>query len=436
MKQESKIIKHQGLEFFTVKLNSEVSYDPNYYFQKGRNEWINFGADNLMPNTLIKYYENSPTHQSLCYLKQAMTYGGGLDYDKNNKELHLFVQNSNLNSVFKKLVKDLIIFNGFVFDIGWNKQGDYIAEIGHYDLSLIRKEAAENNKPEWYYLNANWAEWKKNEMVKIPKFNMENSKKQPNQLLYVLDYNPGTFTYPKPDYKSYKFIEFEIMLGEFVYSNISNGMSPSGIFSFKEVPTKEERQLIKQAIKRDFTGPQSSGKFIALFAESKDKAVEFIPIKNDNNNNIYSDLNNLCLQKIISSHHLNNPAVAGLPSPGGISFGNQLATSYEYFYNIVIKEYQNRILDELARLLMINGLIQDREEIGIKTLQPYQYKFDSNIIGNSVTINEIRKEMGLPPMEGGDIILFKNGQNPTPFPNNNPNEQLPPLTNPAPNFFS
>ncbi len=414
-------IKHKGLEFFTVKLNSEVSYDPNYYFQKGRNEWIDYGIDNLMPNFLLKLYENSPTHQSLCFLKQVMTYGKGLDYNHDNKELHMFVQNSNLNSVIQKCIKDLVIFNSFALDIGWGDSGDYIAEIGHYDLSTIRIEAAENNKPEWYYLNGDWANWKKNEMVKVPKFNAEKAKKQPNQLLYSCDYTPGTFYYAKPNYKSIKFIEFEVMLGEFVYANISNGMSPSGIFSFKEIPTQEERRLIKQNIKRDFTGPQSSGKFIALFAESKDKAVEFIPIKADNNNEIYTNLNALAVQKIVSSHHLNDPAVAGLPAPGGVSFGNKLATSYEYFHNLIITNYQNRILDELARLLMINGLIQEREEIGFKTLQPYQYKFDSNIIGNSVTINEIRKEMALPPMEGGDVILFKNGQNPTPTNLDQPN---------------
>lgn len=429
---EKNIIKHKGLEFFTIKLSNQASYDPNYQFVKGKNEWIEFGQDNLMPNQLIKYYENSPTHQSLCFLKQSMIFGGGLQYDINNKELNLFIQNSNLNYVLKNIIKDLVIFDGYAFDIGWNDYGKYIAEIGHYDFSSIRVENSDKKNPEWYYLNADWANWKKNEMIKVPKFNMEKSKSQPNQLLYSFEKTPGTYYYPKPDYKCHQFIDFEVKLGLFVTANMDNGMSPSGIFSFKEIPSKEERQLIKNNIKRDFTGPQSSGKFIALFAESKDKAVEFIPIKNDNNADIYKNLNEMCVQKIVSGHHLNNPAVAGLPSPGGISFGNQLATSYEYFYNIVIKNYQNRILEDLSRLLIINGLIQDKEEIGFKMLNPYQYKFDSNIIGNAVYINEIRKEMSLPPIENGDVILFKNGQNPTPFNNNNPNQELPPTTNPAP----
>lgn len=429
---EKNIIKHKGLEFFTIKLSNQTSYDPNYQFVKGKNEWIEFGQDNLMPNQLIKYYENSPTHQSLCFLKQSMIFGGGLQYDINNKELNLFIQNSNLNYVLKNIIKDLVIFDGYAFDIGWNDSGKYIAEIGHYDFSSIRVENSDKKNPEWYYLNADWANWKKNEMIKVPKFNMEKSKSQPNQLLYSFEKTPGTYYYPKPDYKCHQFIDFEVKLGLFVTANMDNGMSPSGIFSFKEIPSKEERQLIKNNIKRDFTGPQSSGKFIALFAESKDKAVEFIPIKNDNNADIYKNLNEMCVQKIVSGHHLNNPAVAGLPSPGGISFGNQLATSYEYFYNIVIRNYQNRILEDLSRLLIINGLIQDKEEIGFKMLNPYQYKFDSNIIGNAVYINEVRKEMSLPPIENGDVILFKNGQNPTPFNNNNPNQELPPTTNPAP----
>jgi hypothetical protein len=425
MEKNNNIIKKGNLEFFTIKLSQEYAYDPNYQFVKGKNEWVEYGADNLMPNILIKYYENSPTHQSLCFLKQNMIYGGGLEYDKNNRELKLFFENSNIKNVLKKAIKDLVIFDGFAFDIGWNEKGDYIAEIGWYDFSSIRAENSDTNKPNWYYLNSDWANYKKNEMVKIPRFNIDKSKSQPNQIIYSYESTPGTYYYPKPDYKCHKFIEFEVMLGEFVYSNMSNGMSPSGIFSFKEVPSKEERQLIKNSIKRDFTGPSSSGKFIALFAEGKDKAVEFIPIRNDNNADIYKNLNEICVQKIVSGHHLNNPAVAGLPTAGGVSFGNQLATSYEYFYNIIIKNYQDRIIDELSRVLIINGLIQDSDEIRFKTLNPYQYKFDSNIIGNSVTINEVRKDMGLPPIEGGEAILFKNGQNPTPFNTNNPNP-LPP----------
>lgn len=423
------------MEFMTIKLHNDINYDPNYQFVKGKNDWINYGQDNNLPNELIKFSENSPTHQSLLFLKKSMTFGGGLDYDINNELLHYYITSTDLNNSIKKCVKDLILFNGFSFDIGWNSNGDFISEIGHYDFSQIRAQNnPESNKVDWYYLCSDWSKYKQNEIYKLPKFNIDKSKSQPNQILYKYEYTPGTYFYPKPDYKCFKFIQFEIKLADFVLANIENGMSPSGIFSFKEIPTAEERQIIKQNIKRDFTGPQSSGKFIALFAESKDKAVEFIPIKSDNNADIYKELNNLCIQKIISGHHLNNPSVAGLPSTGGLSFGNELATSYEYFYNIVIKQYQQTILDELSKLLIFNKLIKNKEEISFKELQPYQYKFDSNIIGNSVQVNEIRKSMGLPSIEGGDVILFKNGQNPIPnsVTVNNPNQQLPPTTNQAP----
>jgi len=424
-------IKHNGMEFFSVKLTNEVQIDPNYKYIRGRNQWIDFGPDNLTPQKLINLSENSPTHQSLLFLKQCMTYGGGLDYNKDNISLHNFIYKTDLNEVMDRAIEDLIMFNGYSLDIGFNDEGDYIADVSHFDFSTVRLE--NEIKPKWTFLNSDWANHSKNEMVKLPMFNPENSLEQPNQILYNVEYNPGLNYYPKPDYKCIKFINFEILLGEFIEANILNGMAPSGIFSFKEIPTKEEREIIKRNIKRDFTGPQSSGKFIALFSESKEKAVEFIPIKNDNNNNIYGDLNQLAVQKIISAHHLNNPSVAGLPSAGGISFGNELATSYEYFYTQVIKKYQNRILKSIRKILMFNKLIQDPSEIGIKDTQPYQYRFDSNIIGNSVTVNEIRKSMGLPAIEGGDTLLFKNGATVIPQ-NNTVNHitQLPPTTNQAP----
>lgn len=364
-----------------------------------------------------------------------MTIGNGLEYDKNNVDLDEFVKNNDLNEVLSRAALDLIIYNGFALDIGWNEGGDSVAELSHYDFSTVRVE--NKPKPEWYYINADWYNYKKNEMVKLPKFNVEKSSTQPNQILYSMSYTPGTYYYPKPDYKCVKFIDFEIQMGEFVLSNINNGMAPSGIFSFKEIPTLEERELIKQNIKRDFTGAQASGKFIALFSESAEKAVEFIPISSDNNADIYNALNNLCVQKIISGHHLNNPSVAGLPGVGGISFGNELSTSYEYFYNIVIKDYQKRLLKELSKILIINGLIESESEITFKTTQPFQFKFDSNIIGNTVTINEIRKSMGFDAIENGDTIVFKNGQNPAPndAADNNPNPQLPPTTNQSPSLL-
>lgn len=87
---------------------------------------------------------------------------------------------------------------------------------------------------------------------------------------------------------------------------------------------------------------------------------------------------------------------------------------------------------------MINGLIENESEISFKTTQPFQFKFDSNIIGNTITINEIRKSMGFDPIEGGDGIVFKNGANPVPnsAADNNPNPQLPPTTNSAPSLLT
>ncbi len=200
-------------------------------------------------------------------------------------------------------------------------------------------------------------------------------------------------------------------------------MSPSGIFNFKEVPTEQERQMIKASIRNDLSGPCNSGKFLALFAEDETKAVEFIPLSVDNNASIYNTLNDLAVQKIITGHRLSSPALAGAPSSGSIVFGNELSTSYEYFYNLVIPKYRTPVLDIMNKIFRINKLIQPNEYIQIKNLMPGQFKYDGNILGNSLYINEVRKDLGLEPVKDGEQFVLPRNLNQAPP--NQPN-QLPP----------
>lgn len=416
-------------EFFTLSLTNEAppSYNYDYKFRHGGNQkFLKFGDDNLMPQKNIALRKSS-THNTLLTYKNILVSGNGFDIPKENVKLAEFVTRLNLNQEFEKMCEDLTTHGGFTSDIGWDASGKFIADVKHIDFAFVRKQ--NSPKPQLYYTCYDWAEYQKIGTEDFPKFNPETAKDEPTQIYYYGTYTQGCNFYPKPDYGCIDFIEFEIMLGVFVKNNIHNGFTPSGIFLFKEVPTKEERQLIKQNIKNDLSGPSNSGKFVALFSDGKDKAVEFIPIKSDNNADVYNSLNNLSVQKIVTGHRCSVPSIAGIPS-GGLSFSNELSTGFEYYSNLNIPFYQKKLLEFFNNIFKINKLIAVDEFITIKPIMPGQFKYDGNILGNSITKNEVRKDLGLPPIEGGDVFVLPQGGNNQP-PANPGVKQLPPTMTPT-----
>ena len=395
----------------------------------------NWGVDNQYGTHLERLYQSSPTHASLINLKSTLTCGDGFSYDQSNTKLTSFIEVNNLDEVFELCTNDLVKYGAFSMLIYWNAgatigETPQIAKVEHCDFSLTRPEETGdiNIDAKYYYYSRNWKDVnsKGNTAVKIPVYDITQASKQSPQLFVWFSKKDGNHCFPVEDYRSaLKSIVLEGEIQNFWMNNVMNGLVPSGIFTLTQVPDDEARSQIKQQIKRDFTTTDNAGKYICLFSEGDNKPT-FTPISTDNNASIYDSLSQNAVQKIVSAHQLNSPALAGLPSNGSI-FTNEISTAFEYFYNTIIKKnYQNPLLRAFNKIFSLNGY---NEKVGIKNLNPIQYIFSENVILATLSKDEIRERMGynaLPNGEGSSI--GSNGQtiNINPTQPKNPTPATPP----------
>jgi hypothetical protein len=75
------------------------------------------------------------------------------------------------------------------------------------------------------------------------------------------------------------------------------------------------------------------------------RAPSFQTFDVNNNVDIFNNLNETCMQKIITAHNLPSPVLASLPGSGSLGGNaNELMIAYELFYNTTIANLQNNIL--------------------------------------------------------------------------------------------
>ena len=103
-----------NFNFFTLNQENNLG-TPNINEAFGRNEWIQFGDDNLFPQSLIRIYQNSsPLHTGIIKKKVDMIAGLGFNPIAS---LQPFLDNSfskeDLNQIIYKCGFDLVIFGGF-----------------------------------------------------------------------------------------------------------------------------------------------------------------------------------------------------------------------------------------------------------------------------------------------------------------------------------
>jgi hypothetical protein len=75
--------------------------------QKPKNgtEWISYDNDNLFPQRVAKYYDNSPTNQSIIKYKSDLTSGEG--FMTSDEALNTFIAQKKLNHLLTKTSLDL-----------------------------------------------------------------------------------------------------------------------------------------------------------------------------------------------------------------------------------------------------------------------------------------------------------------------------------------
>ena len=389
----------------TAPLVQEVRGKDYIEYGDANGEWRN-----LYPQFLIDLYYSSSITAAIVNATAEMISAEDIvitDEEDRDEEarvkLQNFMNNANgnetLHEVLKKVAFDFKLQGAFALNIVWSKDRTQIAEIYHIPVEKIRCERPDEfGKTRGYYVSGDWANTRTNKPYRVPAFNV-NDRTSPNQILYTGLYSPNMNSYYTADYISCNNWSLcDSKVSEFHLQNVSNSFSGSYMISFANgIPLAEERRQIEQSLTDKFTGASNAGKFILTFSDDKTRVPEITPISPADLDKQYLALQELLTSNILAGHRVTSKTLMGLDSANGFSSNaDELLNASNFYLNTVVMPFQGQILKVLHKIFQVNNMDMPVQFVQLK---PITIQFDSKTIREVMTQDEIREEIGLPPLD-------------------------------------
>ena len=358
-----------------------------------------FGEDNLFPEKLIEFFNESPTNNAILTGKVGFVCGEGLTYQSELLErnaaakrwLNRANDSENWNEVTKKLVTDYEIHNGFAIEVLRTSSG---LKYYHIDFSRIRVGAEGG-----YYYSENWSikgrrnsrptkEW-------IPEFQEYGTDVR--SIIYVSAYRPDLDFYPLPVYMgALAAIDTDVEINNYWANEIKNGFSGGTMLTFNNgVPSDEgKKKDIERKFKNKYTGTENAGQLVINFAASKDNAPTIDSLSGNDLPQRYEQLSESVQQNIFIGHRITSPMLFGVKTEGQLGGRSEIAVAYEIFKKTYVSERQQdilRVINKIAAAEIGFGGIE------LKQFEPVEQKLElseATIVGN-LSREEIRELIAL-----------------------------------------
>lgn len=326
-----------------------------------REGWVEYGEDNDYYNWLIQRFKNSATNNAVIHNIARLIYGQGLYAKDAVRRPNDYAQMKSLFSknTLRAVAMDLKLLGSGCFQVIVEKGKVRLVE--HMPMNLLRPEKCDKdgNINSWYYSD-NWEDTKKFPPKPIPVFNPEAKDG-----LYVLvfgNYSVGMKYFHAVDYEGaldYAVLEEEI--AAYLINETRNSFSPTTIINFNNgVPPEDERRRQADQVIAKATGSYGKKVIVAFNDdETKKTTVDSIPLNDAPAH--YEYLSTEARNKILAGHNVTSPMLVGI-SPDGQGFSSnadEIEVASKYFYNSVIKPFQDIIIDACDTILAFNGIKLD-----------------------------------------------------------------------------
>ena len=399
-------------------------YEPPVITESKRDNWVEFGGDNNYFQFLIDRFNHSTTNSAIINNVARLIYGKGLKAIDASSKPNEYAQMMSLfnKDCVRKMALDRKLLGQFAIQVHYNDKHDKIIKAYHMPANLLRAEKCnKEGEIEAYYYSDDWTDTRKFEPKRIPAFGYSQEK---IEILYAKPYAVGMKYYSYPDYQGalpYALLEEEI--AEYLINDVQNGFSPTMIVNFNNgVPTEEQQNIIDGKVRTQLTGSKGK-KVITSFNDNKEMATTVEAVALNDAPKHYEYLSEECMRKIMLGHNVTSPLLFGVASNNGFSSNaDELRNSQILFENMVVKPVQYEIIDALQQILHYN---QISLKLYFDSLNPLDASGDltlnvekdqlldsinnlSPLVANKVietlTANEIRSIVGLPPEPGGSDL--------------------------------
>jgi len=366
-----------------------AEYQQPVLTENSRDAWVGWGEDNNYFNYLIDRYTNSTTNNAIINNVARLIYGKGLSALDASRKPNEYAQMMSLfnKDCVRKMVFDRKLFGQFAIQIHYSDKHDKILKVYHIPVNLLRAEKCnENGEITGYYYSDNWDEVRKFPPKRIPAFGFSKEK---IEIMFVKPYGVGMKYYAFPDYQGalpYAVLEEEV--SDYLINEVQNGFSGTKVVNFNNgVPSEEQQDLISQKVLNKLTGSKGQKVIVAFNLNSESKTtVDDIPLNDAPDH--YTYLSEECLRKIMLGHNVTSPLLFGIASSNGFSSNaDELQNSFILFNNMVVRPFQDEILEAFDQILAFN---QISLKLFFRTLKPLEF----TDLENAQTQDQVNEETG------------------------------------------
>jgi hypothetical protein len=336
-------------------------------------DYVSYGADNNYFQYLIDRYTGSATNNAIISGIVNMIYGKGIDAldSKRKPQQYAMMKGLLKPNDLRRIINDRKMLGMASIQITYEKSK--VKAVSHFPMETLRATKCNDQGEieEWAY-HPNWKEYKKSDKLEfIKSFGYGNKKG--NEIYVIKPYVSGYYYYTPVDYVGalpYAVLEEEI--ADYLINDTINGFSGTKVINFNNGVPDEEKQLeIKSDVLKKLTGARGERVIVAFNDNAENKTtVEDLPLNDAPAH--YQYLSDECRNKLLISHKVTSPLLLGIREAGGGlgSNADEIKNSSIFFDNIVIKSYQNELIEVLTEILAINDI---NLKLYFKTIQPLEF---------------------------------------------------------------
>jgi len=380
--------KKKTNEMFITNL---AAYTSPQIVEVAGKEYVEYGLDNNYFNYLINLYLNSTSNNSIINGICNMIYGRGLNALDADRKPEEYAQMKSLFKVdcLRKFIKDRKMLGMAAFQIIYSK--GKIVKVEHFPMETLRAEKCnEEGKIEHWFYAADWSEVDmRTELHKFASFGFGNQQNG-IEMLVLQPYMPGHHYYTPVDYVgALPYAKLEDEIGDYLINDCLNNFSGTKVVNFNNgVPDPEKMQQVKTDVLNKLTGSRGEKVIVAFNDNFESKTtIDDIPLNDAPEH--YRYLAEECFRKLIVGHRVTSPMLLGIRE-GNDGLGNnadEIKNATLLFDNVVIKTFQDEVLEVIDTILNFNGIALD---LYFKTLKPLSFVDD--IIDESDIDDDTREE--------------------------------------------
>ena len=374
--------------------------------------WVWFGLDNLFPNAMRTLADNCVPLGRCVEMAAMFIAGKGIKFkDREGNEVEAAQQrfqqwmtDTTEESFLYATALDIALLNTKAWAVR-RAAGGAIARLDHMDVSRIRAAKMMEGRIPSYYFSSDWSKvgtrggvsTERYKPIELPAF--DPSRPAPTELHYSKQYKQGRDYYGEPWYLAcVADAEVWAKVPVFNRTQIDTGFKASvHLHTYISPDTKDLDQYDKD-IEDAYTGAAGRGIFHTFGSSEENAPVLNVLPRGDHAGELDTIRDNA--ERVIVRGYGIPDILYRMDTTGGLtSQGSALKAALEQFQATFVEPKQQMICKDLVRLMNLDGLT-DVWEAEIEELEPFKEDAQTEkIVLATMTVNEIRDEMDLPPLE-------------------------------------